>query len=662
MGIESEGAEKLGRDPNIFFDVRPEEAATVARFSQDAAVANVFNAILVVVCIWSNEQAQFLLGWLAVSSLIFLAVLINSINASKNIPEYIERKHVWETVFFTVLIALPWPVLGFLTLDKSHLLESFFILLTCMGLAAGGAMVLYRVPITAFAYLLTMLMGAALAISLRAFEDLWLLMIFMVNFGVMMGVTVVRAWRIARNREEGLKSASSENIELQKANEEIRRMTLVDLLTGLYNRKAFVEQLVEKVEAEEQQTLAVFLMDLDRFKHINDSLGHDAGDELLKVVSKRLSNAVSESDSIARFGGDEFALLIAECDSPKVAVKVADRIINRLNDPVRIKDTLIHPNASIGVSFYPEHSKDPDELVSLADIALHHAKEKGRGRAELYNEVMAASLAFTDEIEAVLREAIEKKELRVLYQPKFDLRSEEIIGAEALLRCYKPSGELIPTESLLDAAEERGLIPAVSNYIFNQITSDIITCQKRNIRTVPVSINIHAYELKAPEVLIAQLNKMFSEGVKRHEILLEVTEGCFVGRGSDAASTTLDLIDEMGVKLSLDDFGTGHAALSHLKRLPVSELKVDREFIRGICDDHRDRAITIAALEITRCLGVNCVAEGIETEEQLQLLRELNTEGMSIIGQGHYWAPAMSVDDFVQYFATYSKTIYVKEA
>ncbi len=662
MNVELRRPEKMRRDPNILFDVRQEEAATVARFSVDGSFVNILNAILAVICIWSNEQAYMLLSWLAGSTIIFLVGMVNAIRHLRNLPEYIDRKLIWETVFLTVLTGLPWLILTFLTLGQGNLQTSLFILLTCLGLVSGGAMVLYRMPLLAFFYLATMLLGPAVVLSVGAFADLSLLLIVMLNFGVMMGITAVRAWRIARDREEGLKSASSENKLLQEANEEIRRLTMLDNLTDLYNRKAFVDILQDKISHIDKSNFAVFLVDLDRFKHINDSLGHAAGDELLKVVADRMNNAVSEEDVIARFGGDEFALLISNCNCKKAATQVANRIIARLNEPVTIQGTVIHPNASIGITFHPEHSKNPDELVCLADIALHHAKEKGRGRSEVYSQVMAISMKQTDELANIIREAIESKELKVLYQPKIDLRSMEIVGAEALLRCYKDTGEVIPTKTILEAAEDRGLIPQISDYVFQTITSDKKECQKRNIRPIPVSINLHSYELKAPEVLISQLNKMFDQGVNRHEILLEVTENCLVGRGSDAASTTLDLIDEMGIKLSLDDFGTGHAALSHLKRLPVSELKVDREFIHGLCDDHRDRAITIAALEITKCLGVSCVAEGVETEEQLQMLKELNTEGMSIIGQGHYWAPAMTVDEFIQYYASYNKTLYAKEA
>ncbi len=654
-GKQQGDIKKKRRLKDILFDVRPEEVLTVTRFSQRAVVANVFNAVLVAFCIWSDQQANLILTWLVVSNILFLLVLFRSIRAQREMTDEVLVSDVWETVFYTVLTALPWPILAYITLGHDDLLVSVFVLLISVGMAAGGTVVTYRMPIAAMSYLITILAGSVLTITLTAHSELWLMNVFMVSFFLMMTSTVFNAWAIARKREDGLKSAYSQNMELKMANDEIRRLSELDVLTGLYNRKAFVEKLVQKTQQQDNPQFSVFLMDLDRFKHINDSLGHGAGDELLKVVAKRLRNAVSDSDVIARFGGDEFALIVGKAERPDIAMRVADRILDRLNRPVTIEGSVLHPNASVGISFYPEHSEDPEELVSISDIALHHAKENGRGRYELYDHEMAVSLARDDEIERTLRSALDKKMLQIFYQPKFNLRTEDIIGAEALLRCYQEDGELISTELLLDVAEERGLIPQISSYIFERVTSDILKWREEDIYSVPVSINIHAFELKTPELLLAELRKMLEVGIDQSDILLEVTEGCFVGRGSDAASATLDMIDEMGVRLSLDDFGTGHAALSHLKRLPVSELKVDREFIRGVVSDDRDRAITVAALEITRCLKVDCVAEGIETREQLDFLKELNTEGMSIIGQGHYWAEAMKVDKFIEYVLQYRK-------
>lgn len=656
MGISGKqqgDIKKKRRLKDLLFDVRPEEVLAVTRFSQRAVVANVVNSILVVVCIWSEKQSGVLLSWLVISNILFLLVLFRSIRAVREITDQVHVSDVWETVFYTFLTAVPWPTLAYITLGHDDILVSVFVLLISVGMAAGGTIVMYRVPLAAMSYLLTILVGSVLMITLTSHSELWLMNVFMINFFLMMVSTVFSAWEIARNREDGLKSANSQNMELKIANDEIRRLSELDVLTGLYNRKAFVEKLENKTGKNGKKAFSVFLMDLDRFKHINDSLGHGAGDELLKVVAKRLRNSVSDSDVIARFGGDEFALIISEAEHPDVAVKVVERILTRLNRPVTVEGAVIHPNASVGISFYPEHSEEPEELVSISDIALHHAKENGRGRYELYDHEMAVSLARDDEIERLLRSALDKKMLQIFYQPKIDLRSDQIVGAEALLRCYQEDGELVPTEHLLDVAEERGLIPQISNYIFERVADDILAWREKGISSIPVSINIHAFELKTPELLLTELKKFLDKGIGQDDILLEVTEGCFVGRGSDAASATLDMIDEMGVKLSLDDFGTGHAALSHLKRLPVSELKVDREFIRGVCSDDRDRAITIAALEITRCLKVNCVAEGVETREQLDFLKELNTEGMSIIGQGYYWAEAMKCTQFVDYVLQY---------
>ncbi|MGH1350671.1 MAG: putative bifunctional diguanylate cyclase/phosphodiesterase [Methyloligellaceae bacterium] len=460
---------------------------------------------------------------------------------------------------------------------------------------------------------------------------------------------VLNSWQIARDREESLLKAASANSELIEANKQIKKMAMRDPLTELANREAFLENLEARIKNRKDEKFAVFLLDLDNFKNVNDSIGHGAGDELLRIVTERLIKAVRNTDIVARLGGDEFALIIDIYDNEKMPSIVADRILSNLVAPVLIEAALIHPNASIGIALYPDHAHSALEFIRLADIALHAAKKSGRGRYRIYDTRMAVSLARVDEIEIALRQALSEQQMQLYYQPKVDIRTGAIMGAEALLRWFVDNTIKTSTIDLFDVAEERGMVPQISSFVFGRAAEDILKLQSMELMIRPISINIHPFDLKTPELLMERLKSMMNSGVKKSDIILEVTEGCFVGRGSDEATHILDTINEMGIKLSLDDFGTGHAALSHLKRLPVSELKVDREFINGICHDRRDQAITMAALEITRCLEIDCVAEGIETEQQAEALRKMDHQNMSLIGQGYLWAKPMPFNEFIHF-------------
>lgn len=656
MGISknlSESKRQIYASLSMLLDVRPEDAMSVIKSSRAGALINSANAIILVLSTWNHHNWIFLLCWMAVAILTFLYIADRSRKASQYKPKHVSRRAIKKLVLLTGLFGLPWAVITYPTLGPGELKNSLLVSMMCAGLASGGAMMLYRVPLAAFAYMGVILLGVCITIILEQFYNLWPMIIYSIGYVIVLVAAVIFSWQIARAKDDNLLQATNANEELKNAYNEIRQMSMIDPLTGLLNRKAFIDRLIQYADRDKQKSFAVFLMDLDRFKNINDSIGHGAGDTLLKIIASRLQNSLPASDIIARFGGDEFAMII-ELDSPKEnAPAVATRILERLNKSVSIEHAIINPNASIGIALYPEHSENADDFISLADIALHHAKDEGRGRYKLYTKDMADALARADRIEQILRDALTHNKIQIYYQPKIELSSGRIFGAEALLRCFDENNKIISTEEVLDIAEERGMILQISDFIFDRVTTDILNWRKLNLPHIQVAINVHDYDLKTSDWLLKQLQKMFKAGIEQNDILLEVTEGCFVGRGSDAATATLDMIDEMGVKLSLDDFGTGHAALSHLKRLPVSELKVDREFIRGICSDHRDKAITLAAVELARYLGIVCVAEGIENSEQADMLATLEQDGTSIIGQGHYWASPMKNDEFIHFIQTW---------
>ncbi len=648
LNIWHKSARQTGKMLKLLLDVRPEEAMSIIRSSNLGAIISFLNTVLIVVCFHSAENTTFNISWLAISTLLFLAVARRSAKAQHKQISHVSPKAVKRLALYTLGCALPWIILTIAFLGSEDPRNTIMVLMVCAGMSAGGGFMLYRVPLAALIYAGSILLTVASIIAIQKFSELWPVIFYALTFGISLVTMVFTSWRIAREREDSLLQAAKANSDLHEANEKIRKLALRDSLTELANREAFLEILEQRIASKNHEKFAVFLLDLDNFKNVNDSIGHTAGDELLKIVTQRLLKAVRKTDVIARLGGDEFALIINVYENDKLPSIVAERILTSLVAPVLLEGALIHPNASIGIARYPDHANSPEDFLRFADIALHAAKKAGRGRFEIYDTKMAVTLARVEEIEHALRKALSNDEMQLYYQPKVDIRTGALTGAEALLRWFNNNAIATTTLDLFDVAEERGMIPQISSFVFGRAAQDILHLQSLGLMSAPISINIHPYDLKTPELLLERLRNTLESGVRKTDIILEVTEGCFVGRGSDEARMILDTIHEMGVKLSLDDFGTGHAALSHLKHLPVSELKIDREFINGICDDKRDKAITIAALEIAKCLEIDCVAEGIESAEQANALIEMD-KSSSLIGQGYFWAKPMPFEEFIQF-------------
>ncbi len=646
----AENKKKVYASLSMLMEVRTVDARHIALRGNMVALLNSVIAAIFALTMWTEEHRAFLSVWLPSSVFIFFFFC----HANEKYPEKLTDKYLTtRDIIFVVSLksatAIPWAVMTYPALGSGDLRSSLLILSIIAGASASASMRLFRVPLVAFGYMIVPAIGVGTTIISKQFYSLWPMLICAIAYCTLLILATLSSWRIAKENNEAL-------IKVSQANEEISHMANHDSLTGLLNRKAFIDLLEQRRSREESREFAVFLLDLDRFKNINDGIGHDAGDGLLRVVAERLKDAVTDNDVIARFGGDEFALIIETDNHPDTATDIADRILSSLNTPATIGHSTIHPNASFGIAFFPNKAQSAEEFISQADMALRHAKENGKGQYKIYNEGMAASLVYADKLETILREALETNRIEVWYQPKIDLRTQSIAGAEALLRCFDPQGKSISTEEVLEIAKDRGMIPQISQTVFETVKSDILRWRSEGRTIIPIAINVHDYDLKTSDWLINQLKNMLKDGVDKKDIQLEVTEGCFVGRGADTAATVLDMINDLGIKLSLDDFGTGHAALSHLKRLPVSEIKIDQEFIKGINQDTCDEAIAFAAVEIARRMNIVCVAEGVENKEQIERLESLMKDGMTIIGQGHYWAPAMKSDDFISFINDWQKT------
>jgi diguanylate cyclase (GGDEF)-like protein/PAS domain S-box-containing protein len=425
----------------------------------------------------------------------------------------------------------------------------------------------------------------------------------------------------------------------KRAEQELRYLANYDTLTGLPNRTLLAERLSRAIiRARRQQArVAVLFIDFDHFKHINDSLGHAAGDRLLKAAAARLQATVGASDTVARLGGDEFTVLVEELESMAAAQALARNLIDVFASPLELDDrheVTITP--SIGISLYPDHATVPTDLMKYADTAMYQAKAQGRNTFEVYNEAMDAEARRHAALIAGLRKALAQDEFRLVFQPRLDLRSDRIVGVEALLRWRSAElGEVGPT-TFVPLAEENGLILGIGEWVMREACRTLRRWQDEGLAELGCSINVSVLQLlRAP--LAGQLKAVLAEtGIAPERIEIEVTES-MVMQNAEQALAVLEALRQLGVRIAIDDFGTGYSSLVYLKRLPIDTLKIDKAFIGDLTDDPDDKAITATIITMAHSLGLHVVAEGVETEVQLGYLRSQGCDEV----QGFWLAPPL---------------------
>ncbi len=613
------------------------------------AAASAISAILFAAAAAREMPTQGLAAWLSGSLALFAVLWLRSRRALRlreNLPRRLSLRGARRLSCIAALFALPWAAMVAMTVGAGPFdTAETLALLIAVGACAGGAFMLHRAPRSVAVYVSVILATIVAATLVRDEGRLWPVALLSPVFGVFLIAVSKYMSRTASGMERSVAELSRRMSALNEANKAIRKLAFEDAVTGLPNRKAFQTRLAQLARPGGKRA-ALLLLDLDRFQNVNDTLGHEAGDRLLAETGARISACLEEGDMAARLGGDEFAVILRDRSSTDAA-RIARDIMNRVSEPVRLGDETVHTGASIGLARYPEDAPDAETLMARADNALNRAKEAGRGLLLPYRSEMGDRIAEDNRLEAALREALLRGGLEMRYQPKCCLRTGRQVGAEALLRWRHATLGWVAPDRLLEIAEKRGLLSKVSSFVIERVTDDILGWKARGVRTGPIAINIHPADLKAPHFLMDRLKRMVARGVSPADVVLEITEGCVVGKGADEASLILDALDEMGFELSLDDFGTGHASLSHLKRVPVGELKIDREFVAGLENGRADRAIVAAALEISRFMSIRCIAEGVETPEQAAALSAMGAE----IGQGYLWAPALPASELARFAA-----------
>lgn len=422
-----------------------------------------------------------------------------------------------------------------------------------------------------------------------------------------------------------------------KLSDQLRYLAEHDELTGLPRRDLFYKRLTKAMrEAEKTGTQAALLfVDVDHFKQINDSLGHDAGDALLCGFAQRLRDTLRRTDVAARLGGDEFGLILSGIDRREQIADVVRSLNQRLQEPVRHRGRMIICKASIGVAVYPDHARDAKGLLKCADLALGEAK-LSRGRAEIFEPRLMEDFNRQSEMLSVARRGLEAGRIVVHYQPKIDLKTNALVGFEALVRCQTSDNVIIMPDNFSPAFEDRELAAGITRKMISAVLGDIRAWVDRGLAFGHVAINTGAADFRSDTFAEMLLGEIASRGLAPHMIELEVTEGVFLGRGSQHVARALTLLSKAGMRIALDDFGTGYASLAHLKAFRVDVLKIDRSFISGIGTNFDDTAIVRAVIGLGESLGIATVAEGIETEAQANYVRSQGCD----IGQGFLFGHA----------------------
>jgi diguanylate cyclase (GGDEF)-like protein/PAS domain S-box-containing protein len=417
----------------------------------------------------------------------------------------------------------------------------------------------------------------------------------------------------------------------------IQHLAYHDNLTGLPNRSLLQDRLARSIARAERagRKVAVLFIDLDNFKNINDTLGHDVGDELLRQVARRLSECVRLEDTIARQGGDEFIVLLDSLDDGRGASVVAQKLLNALRQPISLGGTEQHVSGSVGIALYPDDGRDPQTLMKNADTAMFHGKSLGKNTYQYFTAQMNVAVERRMTLESALRRAVMQKDFVLHYQPQVDLESGEIIAVEALVR-WKSDGGLVNPGDFIPLAEETGLINDLGAWVLREGCRQAKEWEERGLVRRRIAINLSARQFSDSGFLDMVTGALADTGLDPECLELEITESQ-VMRETSGMISLLGELSGMGMQIAIDDFGTGYSSLSYLKRLPIHKLKIDQSFVRDITVDPNDTAIVMAIINMARSLDLGTIAEGVESAGQLALLRSKGC----LVGQGYYFSPPL---------------------
>jgi len=465
---------------------------------------------------------------------------------------------------------------------------------------------------------------------------------------------------VTNNRGEIIaKITTCEDISDRKRNEEtIRNLAFYDSLTGLPNRSLFTDRMLQELAKakRQRQMMAVIFIDLDRFKVINDTLGHATGDLLLQAVANQLKECIREGDTVSRLGGDEFLLLFPDITQLKDATVIAEKIVHKFSEAFTVNNKELYISASLGISIFPDNSDNIETLIKNADTAMYYAKQQGRNNYQFYSPKIDAYTTKKIQMETDLRKAIVNNELMLHYQPQVSLIDGKITGAEALIRWqHLEQGAISPAE-FIPLAEETGLIQPIGEWIFRTVCRQIKQWQEARLQNIRVSVNVSMNQFRQNNFIEILTGIMKEIDIQPDCIELEITESAIM-HDTSLTTTMLRELRARGIHIAIDDFGTGYSSLSYLKYLPISRLKLDQSFVHSLGINPNDEAISRAIIAMAHSLNLQVVAEGVENEEQLLLLKSYDCDEV----QGFLFSKALAADDFIKFIDSYHNRSIVND-
>jgi diguanylate cyclase (GGDEF)-like protein len=442
----------------------------------------------------------------------------------------------------------------------------------------------------------------------------------------------------SREQFDAINQLKNAQMEILKSNGKIERLAYYDSLTGLPNRMMLVDRLQQAIDLAKriEKPIGMFFLDLDGFKMVNDTLGHSKGDELLKAVAARLTNLVRESDTVARMGGDEFIIMVQNLENADHFQTIADKIIVAFRQSFELNHQEVYVTASVGMAVYPADGETHETLIKNADLAMYKAKEKGKNQAVFCTAIMKDIIKENMKLSNGLYRSLERNELEVYYQPQISFNTKKIVGLEALLRWHHPEFGLVLPGKFIPLAELTGLINPIGKWVLHAVCMQNKAWQEAGLPPIRIAVNLSVIQFQNPDI-VSQIKDILEETKLSPRYLeLEITESIAMKDMANVVQV-LNVFQEMGIYISIDDFGTEFSSLKYLKHLPINRIKIPMPFIQGINVDERDEAITKTIIVLAKNMGMDIIAEGVETQEQESFLAQRMCDSM----QGFYYYKPM---------------------
>lgn len=604
--------------------IRAEQMSLVLGYSVGIMLGNACNAIVLAIALWQSPDRTFALIWAVTVAGAAIAFGLQS-HAARRItkPQFVSRRAMHRLVRNAFILGSAWGIVPVAFFADASTGGQLVITCLCSGMLAGGALAFATIPIAAIAFTAPIFVGIAICLGRNGDLAFLLIAFLVVVYGsVLLRGVFVNSFSFARRVMRQI---------------EAERTVRLDPLTHLPNRVAFSETLDAALRrlALSGEEFAVLLLDLDRFKDVNDKFGHHAGDEFLVQVASRLQRCTRVAEHVARIGGDEFALVMANLARPEDALDIAERFVAAFTEPFQIEGRQIVGATSVGIVLAPRDGNTPFDIMKNVDAALYRAKKAGPGTVCFFEQADDRLSRDRKALQADLEGAIARNELFLVFQPFLDLGTNRITGLEALLRWQHPSRGLVPPGEFIPIAEETGLIHEIGEWVIRRACATVAEWPEE----VRVAVNFSAAQFHNAGILQIIVQALADAKIAPHRLEIEITESMLLSKYGSAAAI-LNALLELGVTVALDDFGTGFSSLTYLRKLPFSRIKIDQSFIRDMLVQPDCAAIVKSIVSLARDLRIDVVAEGVETTEQLESLRQISCDEV----QGYLISRPVSAD------------------